>query len=308
MKITSQLKSLTMKALSQSMDVQTMIAMVRELHYNYDIHKQTGYADSIPIPKMTAAEQIVNDINKMNLFPQFINQIILLHKNGHMGKKFPVKFLREIFNEIKDQGLLYDNQYNMFVENPEVRITRNWGTLQNNNEYYITFLRLDIVGNSKLVREYDNKIIQRTYNDLKEIVEKAASKRNARIWNWEGDGGTVAFFFTDKNLFAVLSAMEIVHELFLYNKMRCLLKKPLGVRIAVHAGPFLYSDNEEDLKKNDTIKKLIEMEAKHTKPNTFTISSEIVEGLDPVLYNLFGAIKIDQQTSYYNYELRWESV
>jgi hypothetical protein len=40
--------------------------------------------------------------------------------------------------------------------------------------------------------------------DLKDIVDIAIERRNCKVWRWEGDGGFVAFYFSDKNLLAVV--------------------------------------------------------------------------------------------------------
>jgi hypothetical protein len=48
------------------------------------------------------------------------------------------------------------------------------------------------------VRKYPADVIEKTYEDLRLMVEGAIDKRNGRIWSWEGDGGLVAFFFSHK--------------------------------------------------------------------------------------------------------------
>ena len=51
---------------------------------------------------------------------------------------------------------LYDNNNKMFVEDSSIRISRNWGVLLEEEEYTFSFIRLDIVGNTKLVKKYPN--------------------------------------------------------------------------------------------------------------------------------------------------------
>lgn len=107
-------------------------------------------------------------------------------------------------------------------------------------------------------------------------------KRNGRIWNWEGDGGLAAFYFSQKNNSAVLSAMEIIHELFIYNMVGCRMDERLKVRIAVHSGPCQYRHNFEDIS-SDTIKKIVEIEFKYTKPDSVTFSSSVYLTLLPFI-------------------------
>jgi class 3 adenylate cyclase len=172
-------------------------------------------------------------------------------------------------------------------------------------EYIFTFLSIDIVGNSGLVRKYPDKMIQKTYSDLRKIVQDAVEKRNGRIWNWEGDGGLSAFYFSHKNNAASLSAMEIIHELFLYNLIRCRLDEPLRVRIAVHSGPSEFRYNFEDIK-SDTIKNIEEIESKYTKPNSVTYSNNVYHMLDNILAEQLSPVKSDKDSSFFKYELKWE--
>jgi len=306
MKVTGSLTTLATKALAESMDLNTMVAIVRNLIQNYDIHVQTGISDSLPIQRQIAAQQIIKDVKAKNLFLPIIEQLVIIHSKGYMGKKFPVKNLRQIIMQLREQGIIYDRENELFVEDPTVRRTRNWGALLEGREYLFSFLRLDIVGNSKLVREYSEEDIQDTYEDLRLMVSDAIDRRNGRIWSWEGDGGLIAFFFSNKHLYSTLSAMDIVHRLFLYNQLDCRLKSPLGVRLAVHSGIMEYTDNEEELKRTDIIKKIVDIEAKFTNPNSVTISDTVEPMLDKVLIDQFRPVDSGKHSKYYNYSLRWE--
>lgn len=138
------------------------------------------------------------------------------------------------------------------------------------------------------------------------MVQEAIDKRNGRIWSWEGDGGLVAFFFSNKQLYATLSAMDIVNRLFLYNQLHCRLDKPLGVRMAVHSGSMDYTANEEELKRTDVIKKIIDIEANYTNPNSVTISDTVATMLDTILADQFQPVTVTKNSNYYNYCLHWE--
>ncbi len=116
----------------------------------------------------------------------------------------------------------------------------------------------------------------------------------------------MAFFFSNKTLFATVSAMDIVHKLFIYNQTSCLLEKPLGVRLAVHGGQMEYTSNEEELKRNDIIKKVVSIESDYTAPNTVTVSNFIADTLDRILLDAFRPVPISNGTVYQNYGLKWE--
>lgn len=303
MKISSTLLNLAIKALSESMDLPIMTGIAEELLHNYDIYRRMGFRDSMTIPKRDAARQIAMDMRDSGFFMEFIQILIRLHTEGYKGRKMPITGLREIFREIQNNGYIYDQENKMFVEDPLVRKTRNWGALTVGRDYPIAFLRLDIVGNSQLVRQYPDSLIQSTYGDLRTIVDNAIDKRNGRVWSWEGDGSLVAFYFANKNQLAMLSAMEIINELFIYNGTRNRLDKPLQVRIAVNSGLCEYRENPEDLMKSETIKQAILMESRFTGPNSVTINNVVKDKLDQSLVDILKPIKVDGRIMYHNYSI-----
>ena len=305
-RIPNTLSSRCVTALSQSMDSHIMIVIARIFIPDYNIYERTGFPSSIAIPNRNVAKQVVADICNHGLFLDFVLLLISFQEKGYMGRKYAIPYLREILNGVLNLGFLYDKENKIFVENPAYRKTRNWGFLKTGKEYTLAFLRLDIVGNSVLVRKYPKEIIDSTYSALRNIIQQSVEKRNGRIWSMEGDGGLAAFCFANKNQCAALSAIEIIHELLIYNHTKSKLEKPFNVRIAVHSGAFEYTDNEEILKRSDTIKRIIEIESKHTKPGTVTISTVVKVMLDSIVTNEFKIIQSNTPTKYYNYTLTME--
>jgi len=306
MRVSVRLMSLTTRALAESMDVHTMTHLARRLIRNYDLHKSIGFPRNIAVPNKDAASQIVNDIKDRDLFLQFVNLLMEIRQTGLMGRKYKIPYLRDIFGEITKSGFMYDNEFKMFIENPGVRKTRNWGVLREFEEYIFTFMRIDIVSNSDLVRQYPKEVIKTTYSDLRQIVRDSIEKRNGRIWNWEGDGGLIAFYFSAKNDHAVLSAMEIIHEIYIYNMAKSKLKEPIRVRLAVHSGQCEFRNNYEDIK-SETITKIIEIESKFTKPDSLTVSSNVYRMLDHMIASQLKPLKVYNNTLCYKYELKWEN-
>ncbi len=305
MRISGWLVHLTTRALGESMDVRSMIHLARRLIRNYDIYERSGFSPNMSIPNKDAASQIVRDIKKDELMLDFIILLIQCQETGLGGRKYRVPHLREIINELNKAGLIYDGEVKMFLENPRVRRTKNWGVLRENDEYIFTFLSLDIVGSSAIVGQNESEIVYSTYDDLRGIVQSAIERRNGRIWNWAGDGGLAAFYFSNKNSNAVLSAMEIIHELYLYNLVSCRLNKPLRIRMAINNGPCLYMRNYGDIK-SDTLKKLFEIETKYTPPNHVTLSDSVYHMMNETIAAQLTPSKYGANTSCYTYQLQLE--
>ncbi|HPM35334.1 MAG TPA: hypothetical protein PLE16_12150 [Spirochaetota bacterium] len=306
MKVKHSLLSVTQKALAESFGVDMMVTLSRILIPNYDVYQRTGFPENIPIPSRDAAAQIVRDMAALELFPIFVNLLIKISTEGYMGRRYQIHNLRDIIREMHNSGLVYDQVNNTFVEDVKIAKTPNWGVLRNGSDYVISMLRLDIVGNTELVRKYSKTVIESTYSDLRQIVEMASDRRNGRIWSWEGDGGIIAFYFGNRNKFATLCGIEIVNQLYMYNLKQCRLDSPLKVRIAIHNGACQYTNNPESLKKLEIVKKVTEAEANFTKPNTLTITDSVHLSLPSTLTARFTKNAFDNGTIYYRYEIRTE--
>jgi class 3 adenylate cyclase len=270
------------KALTQSMTTKVMVSLVRQIIQDYDLFERTGIPRSVAIPNVTAAQQVVKDVIAAESFLDFVLLLIKTSDHGYMGRRYAIPYLRPLINGVIDLGYIYDSVNDIFVENSHLRRTRNWGTLKTGETYMFAFLRIDVAGNSELVRNSDPGQVDRCYDELRQIVNLSVQKRNGRIWGWDGDGGLAAFFYGNKNRSAVLAAMEILHELFLYNHLKNPLDYPIVVRIAVHNGPFVYSPDPEDLKTSDTVKQVEEIEHMHTEPGSLSISEVVQMMLGPM--------------------------
>jgi class 3 adenylate cyclase len=307
MLIKTHLKNTAIKSLCESMTVRTMEQLARELIPDYDLHRQFQFRESMSIPGINAATQIIDDICKASVFPEFVQLLIKAEQEGFKGRKYRIPYLGYILHGMQIHGYVFDNENNMFIEDSRVQSTLNWGVLREGVEYSMTFLQFDVSGNSKLVRCNPVKKVEKTYQDLLRIVNDAIAKRNGRLWSFQGDGGLAAFCFGKKDLKAVLSAVEILHELFLYNMLYCVLDSPLEVRFAVHAGKYTFSNNMESLKKSDAIKEIIDIESKYTNPGSITVSSLVYAHLDKRIADLFLQAKGKYMYTLYNYRFHLES-
>ena len=303
MRVKGSLINTAVRSLAQSMNTTTMVSLVKRLMRDYDLNARTGFPPSIPIPNIDASRQIVNDLVEGDLFPQFINLLVEISTRGWMGKKYDIAYIRDLVKELVEHGFIYDAENKLFVEDPAVRRTRNWGVLREGQECIFTFLRFDIVGNTEMVRNHPKEVIDATYSDFGDIVKRSVNKRNGRIWSWEGDGGLIAFYFANKNQMATLSAMEILHDLFLYNRLSCRLGSPLKTRIAVHSGNCDYTSLEEDIKKLEPVKKTIEYESKYTAPNSATISGVVHATLEGFVAEMFSPMASASKSKLYSYSL-----
>lgn len=304
MQVKTHLRNTAVRALCESMTVKTMEQLAAELLPGYDLHRRLGLRESVAIPTANAARQIVDDLCRARLFPQFVQLLAHIQHKGFRGRLYPVAHLARLIRELTLQGFIFDAENDMFIEDGRVLKSLNWSVLLEGREYNLTFLRFDVSGNSTLVRNNPAKKIEKAYREIFGLVNAALEKRNGRLWSFQGDGGLAAFAFSDKDLAAVLCAMEIIHELCLFNLYRCALTSPVHMRLAVHSGKYIFSFNTDSLKKADTIKEIIDIESKHTKPDSITVSNKVFNCLDRRIADLFQALTGKYMHKLYTYEVK----
>jgi class 3 adenylate cyclase len=295
------------KCLYSSFSVHDMIRFVQMISPGYDIYKRTGFPEDAPIPAQDAANRIVTDMIKEGLYVDFVEHLIHIDSKGFMGRRYDLRGLDDVISGIIEHGYSYDKMTGQFMENQQKRISLNWGRLKGGDERQMTVLRLDIAGNSALVKENPRSNIEKAYKNMRVIITNAVVSRLGRLWSWEGDGALAVFMFGSKDRLAIFAGMEILHELFLYNKIDNPLSSPIKVRIGINAGPVLYSHNMNDCLKGETIKKAVELESK-TDPNSLAISRGLFMSLGQAVLNIFGGEKNSGLVHFRQYQVNLEKL
>jgi hypothetical protein len=244
----------------------------------------------MPISNQNAAQRIVADLIEDGFFIDFVETLIRINTGGLMGRAYALKGLNDVVTGLIQEGYSYDEATGQFFENQRERISQNWGRLKDGDEQRMTILRLDIVGNSSLVKQNSGDHIEKAYTDLRAIVSKSVISRLGRLWSWEGDGALAAFMFGKKEQAAVFCGMDILHELFFYNRLKNPLNKPIKVRIGVHVGMIRYHDNVIERLKNETIKQALTLEAE-ASADSMGLSHNLFISLEPSILDLFSPEK-----------------
>ncbi len=252
--------------------------IARDVLHGYDIHKRTGFPDSMTIPSRDAAAQVVHDFLELDRFVDLVQTLARISERGIAGRSYRVSGLSELIRTVESYGYRFDRNTLTFREDTAVQKTRNWGILEDGEHYVFSLLRVDIVENSRLVRSYPEDIVQGTYADLRNIFRSVVEFRDGRVWNWEGDGATAAFRGAETQLSATLTAISLIHELFFYNALTRKLSEELRVRVAVHNGWLKYSNQFENIVGSD-LDKLIEIESHYCEPQSVLVSETVYNGL-----------------------------
>jgi class 3 adenylate cyclase len=296
---------LIVDALAESMTVHLMERLVRRVIPDYDLHQRSGFPENIPIPKADAAQQVYMDMTSENTLTPLIEVLIDVDRNGYMGRPVSVRLLPQILDELEEIGLYFDERYGAIIEGKQRARTIGWGVLREGFHYEFSFLRFDIVGNSNLVRKYSRKETVKAFTDVKKIIAGVVEKREGRIWSWEGDGALAAFYFGNKNTQVVLTGIEILLEIFMYNLTECPFNEPLNIRIAAHTGPAQFFSDVTRIH-SETLNRLAEMEHYHTEADSLTISPSVYTDLGTKLERFFQPAQISSRNYLYRYKLEWE--
>lgn len=292
--------------MNESFPIEIVGKIAREFLPGYSLRDPNGGTSFRPVQAAAAAAQFVRDITNAYLLIPLIETLMQIANEGLMGRQYAMPLLTEIVRELAQDGLAWNPEVGLFIENPFESPTPNWRRLREGGEYGVTLLRFDIVDNTGIVRTNDKEAVRTVFEDLRSMVQRSAEKRNGRIWSFEGDGGIVAFLYANRDVQAVLAGMELLNGLFLYNRFRHLLNAPVRIRIAVHNGICRYSALSENLQQDDTIKKLKLYESTYTEADTLTVSSLVAASLDRLLSSRLKEVRVSPALTLWRYALCWE--
>jgi len=302
MKIKNANSSACVRCLQLSLPVEMMICFATLVNPQYNIYRRTGLKEGMPISNQNAAQRIVADMIYDGFFVDFAELLVRVGTKGYMGRQYDLRGLNEVVTGVINEGYSFDKVSCRFFENQRERTSPNWGRLHEGDEREMAVLRLDIVGNSALVKNNPRSIIEEAYDDVRHIVNKVVTSRLGRLWSWEGDGALAAFLFGPIEKMAVYAGMEIIHELFFYNLLRNPLGSPINIRLGAHIGEVRYSGSELERLKNETVKQAMALEAMAAN-NALSVSFNLYITMNPNTLKLFGSEKIGRGGKYRLYSM-----
>jgi len=306
MKVRSNLVQIAKKSLCEAINLDMMSRLARDVFGDYDLHERTGFPSTVPITSQVAAHHVVNDAVSENRFLQFAERLILLDREGYMGRRYPVPGLAEIVKLIRVEGYVWDEETELFMEDPRVRRTPNWGRLLDEDEFRFAILRLDVANNSRMVQTHGDNAMRGALEDLRQIVSRCVEFRAGRVWQWEGDGALAGFLFGSRVMAAVLAGIAVLHELFLYDRLHNRLGEPLRIRAAVHTGSFRYHSDPEKLVKQEIVQETEDIESRLTPVGSLVITPAVAPSLDRVILDRFHPVQHFPDTRLLAYEVRME--
>jgi len=277
--------------LTFSLSVEQINRFANMTNPEYDFIKKYGFSKGRPVGVHEAADRIVGDMVQSGHYINFVETLIRVDSRGYMGKIYPIRGLDDVIGDVLQAGYSYDSTTGTFFEDQSKQITRNWGRLLEGDERPMAAMRLDIAGNSILVKNNPKNLIDKTYGELREIINEAVVSRLGRLWIWDGDGALGVFMLGDHSRCAIFAGIDILNRMFIYNKTENRLKSAVNLRISVHSGDIAYTDNETKCLKSEVVKTAVTLESKAAVPNSLVISESLAMSQDQSLLDIFSDSK-----------------
>lgn len=255
---------------------------------NYDVHELMKVKNHMTVSPRKHAEFLSNYCEEKNKMKDFLKLLIETDDGIFLGKHVVIKDIEIFLHHLAQQGYAYDpvsrSVLDRSVDKSELV---NWGSLRDGRSYEITVLSIDIVGNSRLVKKYGMKKMERFYYQLWRFLKDKLALYDGRLWSWAGDGGICAFTFKDHVDRAVLFAVELQCNMPIFNMSP---DKPISediqLRIGIDSGKFkFYGDTGQIV--SDTVNYAAHLEKKGTEPGKIGVSDTVIKQLDSTVATVF---------------------
>ncbi len=258
------------------------------IYPKYDGHIAAGVKSHITMSPRKSANALVQFINDSKKTFQLIKLIIEMDDSSLNGKAIAIEGLEAYLNKLAKSSIYYDfKKRKLNHSKKDAQEMINWGTLKDGKVYTITVMSLDIVGNSKLVKKYGTKTMEKVYFRLRNFVEQKVLDYEGRIWNFAGDGGLIAYTSKNHVIRSVLCALDIRAALSVFNIHPDLpIKESIELRMALDTGKIKFSSNTGHII-SDIINYAAHLEKSGTLPGEISISENMKKELPAKIVKVF---------------------
>ena len=267
----------------------------------YNGHKAAGVKNHITMSPGKCAYTLVQFINDNKKTFQLIKLLIEMDDSSLNGRFKTIDGLEAYLNKLAKSSIYYDfKKRKLHHSKKDAHEMINWGTLKDGKTYNITVMSLDIVGNSKLVKKYGTKTMEKVYFRLRSFVEQKVLDYEGRIWNFAGDGGLIAFSFKEHITRAVLCALDIRAALSVFNIRPDLqINDNITLRLALDTGKIKFSYDTGHIV-SDVINYAAHLEKSGTLPGEISISENVKKELSTKVAKIFSDRGLFEDITYYS--------
>lgn len=231
---------------------------------------------------------LVEEAESRSRLPDLIKLIAELDGGSFLGKRLEVKDIEVFFNSLARLGIVYDpSRRRLHYTKEDIDRLKNWGSLRDGKTYEVSVVSVDIVGNSRLVRDNGAKTMEKLYFELWRFLEHKLDDYDGRMWSWAGDGGLLAFTFPGNATRALMCAIDIQGSLPLFNiSPSNPISQRVELRLAIDTGPVtFYSDTGRIV--SDVINYAAHLEKGATAPGCISVSGRTASACEERILSIF---------------------
>ncbi|TVQ36489.1 MAG: adenylate/guanylate cyclase domain-containing protein [Spirochaetaceae bacterium] len=200
----------------------------------FDVYALLKEQNHITIPARSAAQLLVEHCSARDCNAKLIHLLVETDGSQFMGRQVSVDGIELFLQKLSGSGLVYDFSRRRVIkakDDPFEMI--NWGSLRSGKSYPLTVMSVDVVGSSALSRRHGARKIGKALFHLACHLKGKLRPYDGRVWNWNGDGGIIAFGFKEHEARAVRFALELQLTMPVFNTR---LDLPAGVELALRVG------------------------------------------------------------------------
>ncbi len=260
---------------------------------DFDCHRIAGKSSHITLSAKKCASTLVEYCNLNKKTFDLIQLLVALDGSTLNGTSVTIDGIEAYLNKLTASGIYYNfRKRKVLHSKKELMDLVNWGSLKEGKEYTLTILSIDIVNNSKLVKKYGYRVMEKIYFNLKNFLIRKLYEYDGRLWNFAGDGGLAAFTFKDQITRSVLCALDIQASMPIFNLNPSIdIKEPIELRIGIDSGKLKFSIDTGHIV-SDVINFAAHLEKYATLPGYVSISDTVAKQLNKKIKRLFTEEKI----------------
>ncbi len=272
----------------------------------YDTNTLAGVNSHISLSPRKSAKILVSHCEEKNKIFGLIELIVELDGGILSGRHIAIDGIEGFLNKITAEGLIYNfdkKKITRKTTDPTEMI--NWGSLKDGKVYSITIMSIDIVENSKKVKRYGIKKMEKIYFQLWQFLKARLKDYDGRLWSWAGDGGIAAFTFKNHITRGVLCALEIQRLIPIFNlKIKTIIPEDIRLRIALDTGKIRFF-NDTGRIVSEVINYTAHLEKRGTEAGKISISRNVRDILQEEILELFIPAGVFEERDYFSipYEL-----
>lgn len=251
---------------------------------SFDLYRLLNEQNHVTIPARRAAQLLVERCVKSGRCPELIHLLVETDGSQFMGRKVKVDGIEPLLAKLPRSGLVYSFEKGRLIKRKDDPLElANWGSLRSGRSYTVTVMSVDVVGSSALGRRLGARRTTRVLFQFTRHLKSRLRNYNGRIWNWNGDGGIVAFTFKEHEARAVRFALDLQLGMPVFNSETDLPQScDLTLRVALDSGKVAFHSDTGAIV-SDVINYACHLEKSLVPPGSVGLSAALRDNLPPKL-------------------------